>query len=132
VIGLRWLEKRDPASRGTAAGSAAITGNLVACLACLPAALPVPGLSAQDAAALVYLGVFQVGLAYVFLTRAIRHVPAVDASLLLLLEPALSPLWAWLLHRESPGAWPLAGGALILGATVLKTWRDAREAQDAG
>ncbi len=132
VMGLRWLEKRDPASGGTAAGTAAITGNIVACLACLPMALPVPGLSAQDAAGLIYLGAFQVGLAYVFLTRAIRHVPAVDASLLLLLEPALSPLWAWLLHRESPGAWPLAGGALILGATVLKTWRDAREAQAAG
>jgi len=128
VMGLRWLEKRDPASRGTAAGTAAITGNVIACLACLPVALPVHSLSAQDAAGLIYLGVFQVGLAYVFLTRAIRHVPAVDASLLLLLEPALSPLWAWLLHRESPGAWPLAGGALILGATVLKTWRDAREA----
>jgi drug/metabolite transporter (DMT)-like permease len=128
VMGLRWVEKRDPAAAGTAAGTAAITGNIIACLVCLPLALPVSGVSLRDAAGIGYLGVFQVGLAYVLLTRAIRHVPAVDAALLLLVEPALSPLWAWLVHRESPGFWPLVGGALIIGAATWKTWRDARDA----
>jgi drug/metabolite transporter (DMT)-like permease len=127
VMGLRWVEKRDPSAAGTAAGTAAITGNIIACLVCLPLALPVSGLSIRDAAGIGYLGVFQVGLAYVLLTRAIRHVPAVDAALLLLVEPALSPLWAWLVHRESPGFWPLVGGALIIGAATWKTWRDARD-----
>ena len=128
VMGLRWVEKRDPSAAGTAAGTAAITGNIIACLVCLPLALPVSGLSIRDAAGIGYLGVFQVGLAYVLLTRAIRHVPAVDAALLLLVEPALSPLWAWLVHRESPGFWPLVGGALIIGAATWKTWRDAGDA----
>ncbi len=128
VMGLRWLEKRDAAAGGSAAGTAAITGNVIACLACLPLALPLSGVTLRDAAGVGYLGVFQVGLAYVLLTRAIRHVPAVDASLLLLVEPALSPLWAWLLHREAPGFWPLAGGALIIGAAAWKTWRDAHDA----
>ena len=127
VMGLRWVEKRDPSAAGTAAGTAAITGNIIACLVCLPLALPVSGLSIRDAAGIGYLGVFQVGLAYVLLTRAIRHVPAVDAALLLLVEPALSPLWAWIVHRESPGCWPLVGGALILSAATWKTWRDARD-----
>jgi drug/metabolite transporter (DMT)-like permease len=76
-------------------------------------------------AGLLYLGVFQVGLAYVLLTRAITHVPAVEASLLLLAEPALSPVWAWLLHGEAPGLWPLAGGALIIGAAAWKASREA-------
>ena len=52
---------------------------------------------------LVYLGMFQIGLAYVFFTRAIRQVSALEASLLLLIEPVLNPIWTWLMHGESPG-----------------------------
>lgn len=126
IMGLRWVEKREPEAAGAAAGAAALTGNVIACLACLPLALPVTAASAADIAVVGYLGLFQVGLAYVLLTRAIRHVPAVEASILLLGEPAFSPLWAWIFHREAPGTWPLVGGALILGSTTWKTWRDSR------
>jgi len=124
VLGLRWLEKRDPAAKGGAAGNAAIVGNIVAFAGCLPFALPVAGVGVPDVVGLAYLGVFQVGLAYVLLTRAITHVPAVETSLLLLAEPALSPVWAWWLHGETPGLWPLAGGALIVGAAA---WKASRE-----
>jgi drug/metabolite transporter, DME family len=81
---------------------------------------------AADWLVIVYLGVFQIGLAYVFMTSAIRHVPALEAATLLLVEPALNPIWAWLAHGERPSAWAIAGGALILGATLVKTWWDAR------
>ncbi len=128
VIGLRWVEKREPGGTGGPARAAAITGNVIACVACLPFALPVSNISLHDGLVVGYLGIFQIGLAYLLLTRAIRHVPAVDASLLLLAEPAFSPLWAWLFHNESPGGWPLAGGALILGSATWKTWQDARRA----
>jgi drug/metabolite transporter (DMT)-like permease len=126
LLGLRWLEKRDPSAKGAAAGNAAVVGNLLACAGCLPLALPLSGVSIADAAGLAYLGVIQVGLSYVLLTRAITHVPAVDASLLLLVEPALSPVWAWLLHGEAPGLWPFAGGALIVGAAAWKAGRERR------
>jgi drug/metabolite transporter (DMT)-like permease len=126
LLGMRWLEKRDPSAKGSAAGNAAIVGNIIAFAGCLPLALPVSGVGTGDAAGLAYLGVFQVGLSYVLLTRAITHVPAVDASLLLLVEPALSPLWAWLLHGETPGLWPFAGGVLIVGAAAWKAWREGR------
>jgi drug/metabolite transporter (DMT)-like permease len=128
LLGLRWLERRDPASRGGAAGNAAIVGNIVAFAGCLPLALPVTGVSAGDIVGVAYLGVFQVGLSYVLLTRSITHVPAVETSLLLLAEPALSPLWAWWLHGETPGAWPLAGGVLIIAAAAWKALRGGRPA----
>jgi drug/metabolite transporter (DMT)-like permease len=54
------------------------------------------------------------------LTQGLERVPALEASLLLLIEPAFSPIWAWLVHGEVPGAWPLAGGGLILVATTGK------------
>lgn len=127
VMGLRWLARSDEhGADGQAAGAAAVAGNLFAFLVCLPAALPVPAITATDLLGLGYLGAFQVGGAYLLLSWGLRHVPAASASLLLLVEPALSPLWAWLVHHEAPGLWPLLGGVLIIGAATTATFRDSR------
>jgi drug/metabolite transporter, DME family len=40
----------------------------------------------------------------------------------LLLEPVMNPVWAWLVHRERPANWSLAGGAIIVLATLANTW----------
>ena len=117
IAGLRWIGRSDGAGL-----PAVVAGNVIACLGCLPMALPVAHAGWTDAAAIVYLGVFQIGLAYACLTRAIRHVPAFEASAVLLAEPAMNPVWAFLVHGERPGAWAVAGGALILGATLANTW----------
>ena len=85
-------------------------------------ALPFAGFGWTDAAALGYLGVVQIGLAYVFLVAGLSRVPAVEASLLLLIEPVLNPLWTWLVHREVPATGALAGGAVIVAALALRVW----------
>jgi len=117
IVGLRWLGK----GHGSPA-TAALGGNLLACGFCLPFVFPVVGAGMVDWALIAYLGVFQVGFAYVLLTRAVRHVSALEISLLLLVEPALSPVWAWMVHGEMPAGWSLAGCLIILGATALQTW----------
>jgi drug/metabolite transporter (DMT)-like permease len=117
VMGLRWLGRRQFPIRGGST-AAVVAGNVIACLVCLPAALPVAGSTAQDWWLVAYLGLIQVGLAYFLLTAALRRVPAFEVSLLLLIEPMLNPLWAWWLHAEVPGRWSIAGGALILLATL--------------
>lgn len=122
LMGLRWLGR----SGGSAAAATVVAGNVIASLAALPMALPLPGLGWKDLAVLLYLGVVQIGVAYFCLTRAIRHVPAFEASALLLAEPALNPVWAWMVHGERPSAWALGGGALILGATLVNTWKQRR------
>lgn len=120
IAGLRWLGKRDPA--GASATSTVIAGNLIAFLACLPFALPVAHAAPKDVAVVLYLGIFQVALAYVFLTRSIRHVPALEAAVLLLVEPVFNPLWTWLVCAEKSTAPALAGGAIIVSAALLRTW----------
>jgi DME family drug/metabolite transporter len=90
-------------------------------LLCLPKALPLVSFPVRDVLIIGYLGAFQIGLAYVFLTRAMRVVPALEASLLLMAEPALSPVWAALVHGERPGTLAILGGALILSATLART-----------
>lgn len=126
VMGLRWVARHERGASTAAAGSATIVGNGLAFLVCLPLALPFGTLATRDVAVIGYLGIFQVGFSYLLLSRSLSHVAAVDASLLLLAEPAFSPVWAWLVHGEIPGTWPLLGGMLIVGSTTWKTWRDGR------
>lgn len=119
LLGLRWLGR---GGNDDGAGLAAVvSGNVMAFVLVLPLALPVGTHAATDWLAVVFLGVVQIGMAYALLTRALRGVPALEASLLLMVEPVLNPIWAWALHGEAPGAWALAGGALILGATATRT-----------
>ncbi len=122
ALGLRWMAR--PGGDGAPVETAVASGNLIAFLACLPA-LPPLHPSTSDAAIVLYLGIFQIAGAYYFLTRGLRVVPVLEASLLLLLEPVLNPVWAWLLHGERPGPWSLAGGAVILVATAVKSWNAA-------
>jgi DME family drug/metabolite transporter len=122
VVGIRWIGSSEPAGAITAIAA----GNLLTLLICLPAALPVIGAHPADWALVLYLGAFQVALPYVLMSNGLRHVPALEASLLLLLEPVLNPVWAWLVHGEEPGALALTGGAIILAATVIKTLADSR------
>jgi drug/metabolite transporter, DME family len=127
VLGLRWLGRSGGGEEG---GAAVVWGNVFAFALGLPFVLSAPGpafaMGATDLGWLLYLGVVQIGLAYVLLTRALRRVPAFEASLLLLLEPVLNPLWTWWLHGETPGAGTFAGGALIVAATVGKALADRR------
>ena len=118
ILGLRWLAKVGGAEGHDAPGAAVVAGNLLAAAICLPWILPLEGRPAVDGPVVVYLGVFQIGLAYVALTRGMRHVPALETSLLLLLEPVLASVWAWLLHGERPGPWSLAGCAIILATSI--------------
>jgi len=119
LAGLRWLE-RDKTPGASAAG-ATVWGNAFAALVCLPFALPIGPTTPMDWITVGYLGIFQLGLAYVFLNKGIGRVTAVEASILLLLEPALNPLWAYLVHGESPGGQAIIGGLLVLVATTVRT-----------
>lgn len=125
LVGLRWMARRQRGGSGMATVAA---GNLMAFVAALPMALSAPVALGANVLVILYLGVFQIGLAYLCLTRAIRHVTAFEASTFLLIEPAMSPVWTWLVHGEEPGARALAGGALILSATLVNTWRQRRAA----
>jgi drug/metabolite transporter (DMT)-like permease len=106
-----------------------VMGNALVFLVVLPVALPVAGASLLDWGVVTYLGVVQIGVAYMFLARGLEGVPAFEASLLLLVEPALNPVWSWLALGERPSGWAIVGAVIILGATTLRTWVEARQAR---
>ena len=51
--------------------------------------------------------------------KSLRSLPAPTVGLFLLGEPVIASLLAWLLFREAPGPWTLAGGAVVLAALGL-------------
>jgi drug/metabolite transporter (DMT)-like permease len=126
LLGLRLLAKGQRQGDPDPSAQALVTGNVLACLVVLPFALPVGHVSAPTLVLLAYLGVVQIGLAYVCLTRGLRHVPALEASLLLMIEPVLNPLWSWLAHGEVPSGWTLAAGAGIVVATAVQALTQPR------
>src|SRR6185503_15180414 len=129
LLTLRSIGRDDHGNDTTVA--AVVAGNSLACLAALPFALPMPRGTTVEWITLAYLGVFQIGLAYVCLGSAIRRLPALEISLLLLLEPVLNPIWTWIIRGEDPGRWTILGGAVIVSATVVKLLADARATVDA-
>lgn len=125
VLGLRRLA-RGSASVEDRSPQALVVGNALACTVALPLALPVSHVGVGDVVLICYLGVFQIGLAYLCFVRGLRQVPALEASLLLMLEPILNPVWTWLVHREEPHPLTLFGGGIVVGATVLHALSSAR------
>lgn len=136
LIGLRAAGRPPSAGRGagtsgatSSAGdadairasgiAAAACGNVIVCLACLPVMAPLGSAALGDLLIVVYLGLFQVALAYVFVTRAARVLKAPVVALLLLLEPALTPFWAMWFHGEQPHLLTWLGGGVVALATVL-------------
>jgi drug/metabolite transporter (DMT)-like permease len=70
---------------------------------------------------LVFLGVIQIGLSYVLYSEAIRHVTALEATLIPGLEPILNPIWVFLILGERPGKWALIGGFIVLISVTVRS-----------
>lgn len=104
-------------------------GNASAFALCLPWIASMSQPQPADALIIIYLGAFQVALAYLALSAGVRGVSALEASLLLLLEPVCSSLLAAFAHRELPGAWSLAGCVLILVATAGRSILESKAAR---
>ncbi|HEY5597640.1 MAG TPA: DMT family transporter [Kiloniellales bacterium] len=77
-------------------------------------------------AAVFVMGAVQLTLGLILFTVGSRSVPAAQLSLIALVEPTLSPIWAWLVADELPPIWTFAGGAVILFAIAIQALFSAR------
>ena len=71
---------------------------------------------------------FQIGLAFLLFTSAIKHVPAIEATLIGTLEPVLNPLWVALFIGERPGTFAVVGAVIVLGGVLINAVGSARAA----
>lgn len=83
-------------------------------------------LTANNLMGISLLGVFQLGISYVLYSYAIRHIEALDATLITSIEPILNPIWVFLLFSEQPGFYSMIGGLTVLGAITLRYWLDSK------
>ena len=96
-----------------------LLGNL------LTAAIGLPFLSrsvpnATGWLCLVILGVVQLGIPYILYSKAIKHVTAMEAILIPVIEPLLNPVWVLLMLGEAPGPLSLIGGLIVLTAITVR------------
>lgn len=75
---------------------------------------------------LIILGVFQLGIPYVLYSKAIRHITALEAILIPVLEPILNPIWVFLMLGEAPGTFALIGGFIVIAAVTFRCIRTIR------
>ena len=126
---LFFLLMRHSKARDVNRASATIYGNLLGVVVCAPAFVGAMrrGISSVDFACIAYLGIIQLGLAYLLFTSAMaRGVRSIDASIIGYVEPVLNPLWVFLFIGERPSGWALIGGAIIIASVLVHTIGQAK------
>ncbi len=113
---MKWKREKDPATDPI---GAVVLGNFLVALLFAPFALPGLRATPLQAAGLLYLGVFQIGIAYILFNAGIGRLTATAALVVATLEAVLNPVWVFLGIGERPSAWALLGGAVVLGVI---TW----------
>lgn len=78
-------------------------------------------------AAGIFLGLFQYGLANVCYARGIARTDGITASLLLTLEPVLTPVWVYFTIGEKPTGLAIAGFLCVIGAACAQSFLAARD-----
>jgi drug/metabolite transporter (DMT)-like permease len=112
--------------KDTSATESIVLGNGIAFLVGLPWILHAPALDAAGWTSLLLLGVVQLGFSYWLYARAIRHVTALEAVLIPVIEPILNPVWVLLALDEKPAPPALLGGAIVLGAVTVRAIASVR------
>ncbi|SFO01606.1 EamA domain-containing membrane protein RarD [Formivibrio citricus] len=109
-----------------------LLSQFIAAAIALPIAcfLPMQGSVTPGAiAAILGLGVVQIGLAAIFFARGITRITAVQAVLIALIEPIFNPVWVFLSTGEKPGSNALIGGAVIIVAVTAASIASVRRAK---
>lgn len=81
-------------------------------------------ISSEEWLIILFMGLVQHGLAYVFFCIGIRCCSSFTASLIGMLETVLVPLWVFLTFGEAPEGRALIGCALILIAVAMNTMQE--------
>jgi drug/metabolite transporter (DMT)-like permease len=80
-----------------------------------------PSLTVNNVLCILFMGIFQIGMASALFAFGIKRVPAVGAMLTATIEPVLNPVWVLLATGEKPGLTVLAGGGIILAAVAFSS-----------
>ena len=127
-----FLLLRHSKMRQVNRAASTIYGNLLVVLICAPAFFGAvnKGIAPADFAAVAYLGIVQIGFAYLLFTSAMaRGVRSLDAGIIGYIEPVLNPIWVFMFIGERPSGWAILGGAIIIASVIAHMLSEARRKQ---
>jgi drug/metabolite transporter (DMT)-like permease len=96
-------------------------GNILVAMICLPFIFSIEQLSFSQLWMVSFLGVFQIAIAYAFFSYGLKRVVAVEASIISMIEPVLTPVWVFIGYGEVPATTAIIGGIIILTAISIRT-----------
>lgn len=117
--------------KDTSATESIILGNFIAFAVGAWWIVRAPALSGGGWTALLILGAVQLGFSYWLYARAIKHVTALEAVIIPVIEPILNPIWVMLLLGEKPSLLSLGGGVIVLGAVTTRAALSIRAGRQA-
>lgn len=94
-------------------------GNILTALIGIPFMFS-SALNTQGWINLLIMGVVQLGIPYILYSMAVKHVTALEAILIPIIEPILNPVWVFFMIGETPGVWAIVGGAIVVIAVTLR------------
>ncbi len=113
VISLKMVKSGEPVE-------IPLLGNILTFLVALPFILSsMPDM--QSIFGLILLGIFQLGFSYILFAEASKHVSAVEAILIPIIEPLLNPVWVFLIVGEAPGKLAIVGGIIVVAGVVARS-----------
>lgn len=129
-FGLYFIILRHPKSLKLNPALSVFYGNVIIVFLMLPflIANPPAAITMNDFLAIFFLGVFQIGIAYILFTKGIAEgVRSLDASIIGFIEPLLNPVWVLIFVGERPSIWAVIGGAVIIAAVFFHTLKQSRD-----
>jgi drug/metabolite transporter (DMT)-like permease len=109
MVSQRFLTTVNP-------GTLVFLNNLACCLLLLLFVRSDLALSLNEGWIVAVMGIVQLGVPYWLFSKGLEKIPVQEASLIVLIEPVLNPIWVALLVGEIPSRATLLGGGLILAS----------------
>lgn len=119
-ISFAWLVLLMRKQKDESPLDSVVIGNLITALIGVPFAIG-SHIDNNSWIGLFLLGIVQLGLPYVLYAYAIRHVTAIEAILVPVIEPVLNPIWVLLILGEVPGLWAIAGGVIVIASVTFRS-----------
>jgi drug/metabolite transporter (DMT)-like permease len=113
MISLRYLKELNP-------GTLTFVNNFVCCVLLLPFVGRELSLSFNEGWIVALMGIAQLGVPYWLFSKGLEKIPLQEASLLVLIEPVLNPIWVALAVGEVPSKATLLGGSLIVTSLGIR------------
>lgn len=85
----------------------------------IPFYLMEESINATNIISVIFLGIVQIGMAYIFLAKGLEDVPPVAASLISMAEPIINPLLVAIFYKETVGWVSLIGAVIVLGSATF-------------